>query len=456
MMPELYDYQQEDVTKLMYVPGVALFDEQRTGKTPKALRLAKAKQATKILIVCPNTMLYVWKQEYIKWIGEPCEVFGGTKAQRQALLDNWEYGLVIGYDMLKLVHRGDQVHGALPEILKGKPDCVIADEAHRFRTHDTSISKAMHKVAYVCKHRIALTGTPVVNKQNDLFGILRFLYPVTFKSYWKFIGNYFETVKSFGSHGSYNEILGLNALGKQEIPKLLENIGTNRKRKEVMAWLPEKDRIDVRLPMTKLQKKYITELAQYYETGNVIVQGTLDRLIRYRQICLAPGLLDLEGSAPKVEWLKMYFKEYDRPTILFTKFTSFIIKYAHAFLPENAAVITGHTTAVERKARVDAFQRGKINTLLMNIDTCNEGVTLDRAECCIFIDKFPPAGTIQQAEDRFIATTAARKDKGHLIYSLIMEDSYEERISEMIDQGISAAEVINNFKEYLYGNCKQV
>ena len=75
---------------------------------------------------------------------------------------------------------------------------------------------------------------------------------------------------------------------KHKLQTQLGFISTNRKRRDVMTWLPEKDYEQIKLEPTKEQLKYLKELDKYFETENIIVQGVLDRLIRERQICLAP------------------------------------------------------------------------------------------------------------------------------------------------------------------------
>ena len=112
---------------------------------------------------------------------------------------------------------------------------------------------------------------------------------------------------------------------QQQLQHTLSLIATNKKRKEVMQWLPEKDRMLIKLPLTPQQNKYLSELSLYFETEHVVTQGTLDRLIRYRQICLDPKLLNLKGESPKTQWIIQYIKDYPKkPIIIFSKFTSYI------------------------------------------------------------------------------------------------------------------------------------
>ena len=221
-----------------------------------------------------------------------------------------------------------------------------------------------------------------------------------------------------------------------------------------MPWLPEKEYQKILLPATKEQQKYLTELQNYFETEDVVTQGILDRLIRYRQICLHPALLNLKGKSPKLDWIKDYLTDYpERPTIVFSKFTSFIHILDEDLNKSNIkhAIIVGATSAEDRYKAVNDFQTGKNNFLILNIDAGKENLTLDRAEACIFTDKFPPVGDLEQAEARFVATTKDRADKLHIIYELIIQGTYDEQLYELIEKRAAAVDAINNFKSYMKG-----
>ena len=200
--------------------------------------------------------------------------------------------------------------------------------------------------------------------------------------------------------------------------------------------------------MTSEQARYLNELEEMFETEDIIVKGVLDRLIRYRQICLDPGLIGLKGKSPKTEWLLQYLQDYpERPTLVFSKFTSYLNKLA-TLLPD-AGVIVGATPSERRREICQLFQRGDLKLLLLNIDAGKEALTLDTAEAIVFMDKYPPVGDISQAEDRFVSTTQDKAGKPHLIYDLIMRDSYEIEIHQMIAARYSETDVINNYRNYV-------
>ena len=112
-------------------------------------------------------------------------------------------------------------------------------------------------------------------------------------------------------------------------------------------------------------------------------------------------------------------------------------------------VISGNVSPKLRKEYVDDFQAGKFNVLILQIDAGKEGLTLDRAEDIIFIDQYPPAADIQQAEDRFIATTEDKANKGHTIIRLILDDTYDASLYDLVAARASSIDVINDYIKYL-------
>lgn len=453
---ELRPYQKEDVAYLSGIYSVGIFNEQRTGKTPTALSLIKKvnqwRKINKVLIIAPASTLYNWKREYELWLGRPCAICKGTPSKRSGIITNWKDGLVISYDSLKTTKRSE---GHIAEILKQKPDCVIVDEVHRIKDRNSATTRAVWAFDKLTT-KIVLSGTPAPNYPHEIWSILRFLYPTTFKSYWKFIEEYFETNLSYAGGNKHIEIGGFRSKDKeQKLLRFLNKMSIVRKRKDVMPWLPAKDYQRVYLSATPQQRKYLDELAEYFEIEgtNIVTQGVLDRLIRYRQICLHPGILSLKGSSPKLDFLKEYVKDYpDKSIIIFTKFTTFIDILQESF--KDAGFITGQTTLKKRQDIMEDFQQGKLKVLIAQIDTCKEGLTLDRAETIIFTDKFPPAADIQQAEDRFVATTKEKANKEHTIIELILQDTYDQQLYELLQKNMSAIDIVNNFKNYLKETAK--
>lgn len=446
MTPTLRPYQKEDAKFLSTLNTGACFNEQRTGKTPTILEVCRLKNCNKVIIVCPKSAIPQWTTEYETWLNRPCVSVAGTKAQKEKAMKNWTSGLVIGYDSLK---RTVKSKGFIDQVLKHNPDTIILDEAHYIKNPKSANAKAAFALIKI-PNRFVLTATPAHGKPEEIYSLLHFIKPERFPSYWGFINTYFNTKQMYiGSH-TFKEITGFKFGKELELLSILKTFSTQRKRKEVMEWLPDKDYQKILLTPTTKQTKCLKELEDFYETEDVIVQGTLDRLIRYRQICLDPRLLDIKDKSPKTEWLKTFLEENtEKSIIIFSKFTSFLKLLQEDLQNESVACIIGSTSVSKRASIVKDFQNKKLKVLLINIDAGKEALTLDSADITIFTDKYPPYGDIAQAEDRFVATTEAKAFKEHTIYELILKDTYDEELYNLVNIRASSTDVINNYKFYL-------
>lgn len=454
--PKLRPYQIEDVNFLSKLQCAACFNEQRTGKTPTALGVVAAKhlQDERVLIITTKSALYPWKEEYERWLNRPCEIVKGTHKKKQEIIETkWTNGLVICLGSFK---KTKNLEGFEALIIKQKPKMVILDEAHYIANANTCAAESMYKLQCV-PNRLALTGTPIFSKPQDLYGIMHFLFPEYFDSIWKFRNKYLvpKTKCFYNSEGFQTRLDWNNAtfseLGKKELVLFLNKVATQRKRKEVMQWLPEKDRQGIRLPMTKEQTKYINQLEDTFEIAGSDVKtiGVMDRLVRMRQIFTDPALIGLKGDSPKTEWIVDFIKDNpDTPVIIFSNFTEYL-KRLFITLKKNSiklAMICGDVSIKKRMLFSKDFQAGKFNVFLIQISSGREALTLDRAEAIIFVDTFPPFGAVEQAEDRFIATTEDKKDKPHVIYYLVMKETYDEQLLRLVFKKKTVAEVINDFK----------
>ena len=454
---KLRDYQKEDADFLASLPCSACFNEQRTGKTPTALETIKLRnlQNKRILIITTASSIYQWKEEYEKWLEKPCQICSGTPKEKKKSIESWSHGLVISLDSFKETSNRT---GLIEPILKKKPTMIILDEAHKIKNPKTASAKAIFKTTSI-PYRLALTGTPAQGKPYDIYSILKFLFPNDFRGFWKFLEEYFvieeETIYIKGRPRTIKTYEKFKKGKDKELQELLATFSTQRKRKDVMQWLPDKFYEQVRLEPTKEQRKYLKDLEETYRTEDIITVGTLDRIIRYRQICLDPKLLGLSGTSPKTEWIKQYIKDYpDEQIIIFSKFTSYLCRLAED-LPTTWALLIGSTPTKQRGQFVKDFQAGKFKVFLINIDAGKEALTLDAASTTIFTDKYPPIGSIEQAEDRFVASTKDKAHKSHKIIELMIKDTFDEQLYKLLELRKSETDIINNYKKYIEERSKK-
>lgn len=189
---------------------------------------------------------------------------------------NGVFGLVISLDSLKSIKEKDGYEAFL---LKKKPTMVILDEAHHIRNPKTYSAKAVFKFTKV-KYRLALTGTPAYGEQKDIFSILHFLYPDQFKTIYQFQNEYMipeqYVIYVAGQRRCFTEYHNFYPQATKRLTSFLKTISTNRKRSDVMQWLPEKDRQTIRLPATEKQKEALTSLRDTFTFGEINTVGVLD------------------------------------------------------------------------------------------------------------------------------------------------------------------------------------
>lgn len=454
-MKQLRQYQIEDINFLKTKAAGACFNEQRTGKTPIALKTMEAKHCKKILIVAPYSCVLPWKDEYEEWLEKPCIACIGTRDKQRNLIKNWTNGLVVSYDSIKATKR---TPGLIKEILEAKPDAIIIDEAHKIKNQKSDVAKSIFKLSKI-KHKLALTGTPAPNRGYEIWSILHFLFPKIFTSFWKFIEEYFLTVDCYtyanGTKKEYKDILGYISKEKEkELQQMLAMFATQRKRKELAQWTKDKQYQRINLEPTLSQKECLGYLKDYYEIPNtdIICKSDLDRLIRYRQVCTAPQMLNIKGDSAKLNWIRYYLEDNeDIKVMIFTKFRQ-AIKYILEVIPDKYKVFTlcGEDSVASREFKRKEFQNKKLKqaVIIAQIDVCKEGLTFDDADVSIFVDKYPPVNDIAQAEDRIISTTEDNI-KEHTIIELVLKNTYDQELYKLIEEHKEEVDILNNFKEYI-------
>jgi SNF2 family DNA or RNA helicase len=445
--PSLRPYQRVDVEYLKEIEHCGIFSEMRTGKSPTSIVLASERGLYPILVVCPASLKYNWKNEVERWgVYDAVFVVDGTSKQRQKIYDEFtskvssgeRVWLVTNYESAK-----GKDFGFYQQMDWGG---MIVDEAHRLRNAKTQQTRAIKEIGKHARHRIGLSGTPTVKSGLDLFGILQFLYPERFGSYWDFVKRYFDCYTTFDGHfevGDYRQ----DTFG--ELSELLAFMSVRRLRSDVMKWLPPKQYQTIPVQMGKKQQKayddMLNDFAVELEDGEEVDASTiLTQLIRLRQIALDPELLGVEAESAKTDALLDILEDRDNPTVIMSMFTSYLKKLEPTLAKRyKVAMIHGEVKQTERQRIVEDFQAGKIDVLLCNIISGGEGLTLDKSDLVIFTDNPWNPSEKAQAEDR-ITPTSENKNHSFQVITLVSMNTVDERIQEILEQKKSVTEILNN------------
>lgn len=441
----LRPYQRVDVNYLKKIGSAGVFNEQRTGKTPTTLVTLQEQGFEKIIIVVPASLVINWKEEVEKWTDYKAIAINGTKVQRNKLYNELKNKncLIISYETLR-----NDMNELLHFLSKSKMsiDAMVIDEAHRIKNYNpqagkgSQISKAVMKVSKFAKYRYALTGTPVTKTGDEIWAILHYLYPNKFPGRWQFIDRYFETKSNgFGMEvGDYKR--------KNELQDILALISVNRKRREVMQWLPRKQYQIVKLEMDKKQLKIYESVHDTFEYEDEIdAPSVLAQLTRLRQIATCPEILVEKVPNPKEKFILDWIEDNpNESVVIFSTFSSYLKQLHKKLTPiTKANLIIGETSKHYRDETVKSFQAGKTKVILANIKAAGVGLTLDKGETIIFLDKeFNPSDN-EQAEDRIVPTSKERNHGMHIV-SLVMKDSVDEMVNGLLMHKVNVTKVINS------------
>jgi SNF2 family DNA or RNA helicase len=436
----LRPYQKVDVAFLKSRTWAGVYNAPRTGKSPTVISLLNELNPLYTLLVVPSSLTYNWKNEIEKW-GEYLKpfVYSGTPKKRKETFDKFLQSggaLIISKDTFK---KEVELLSAI------NYDVAIIDESHFLRNYKTAQSKAIYQIK--AKRRYALTGTPSTNHGVDIWGILHFLSPKDFPSYWSFAERYF--IVNNGQWGG-KEIGAVKTHRENELKGILELTGVQRKRKDVMNWLPKTQFQTLPVQMEgkqlKLYDQMLNDFIAVSEDGHEVdTMNVLTQLMRLRQICLEPELLGFTGViGAKTKALLDFAENNNDPFIVMTTFSSYFpyIQPKLEKLGKRVAIIDGKVSQKEKFKVAEEFQKGKIDILLCNIISAGTGFTLDKADTILFLDKdFNPSNN-EQAGDRIVPTTKARNHSVNII-SLVCQNSIDERINELLDRKEDLTKLVN-------------
>lgn len=186
---QFYPYQFKPLLKFLDNPGKAVLiaDDVGLGKTIEAayiLRELDAHQAIeRVLVVVPARLRSKWEKELRQRFDEQFKLVRGLDLIEQVNRiakgrELEEFRWITSFEST----RSEEVRAALDEFPL-PIDVLIVDEAHRFRNPETMQHKVGSVLARSANAIVFLTATPVQNKLEDLWNLLRLLSPEEFSEW---------------------------------------------------------------------------------------------------------------------------------------------------------------------------------------------------------------------------------------------------------------------------------
>ena len=428
----LRPYQQLGVAWLWHLHGQELggilADEMGLGKTPQALALLAAAKAARPtaqphLVVVPASLVENWRRESARF-APALRVFVHHGSARLAARDFAAHDLVLtSYGTLA---RDTELFESVPF------DVILADEAQHLKNRRTQAAQALRVLHG--RGRFLLTGTPLENSLDDLRSLFEFLMP-------GFLPKLPPGMKR-EERAFHDERLRV-----QTAPYILR-----RTKAAVAPELPPKIEQVIWCEPTTAQAALYRRMQEESERAmfDLAAQGasegrlhlaTLTQLLRLRQICCDPRLVDEEngaaaGSAKLDAFRELLAESIDEGhrMLVFSQFTSLLALLREELEAEGVAYcyLDGTMTVKARQRAVDKFQDDEtVPVFLISLKAGGTGLNLTGADVVVHYDPWWNPAVEAQATDR---THRIGQTKVVTSYRLICSGTVEEKVMALQDE----------------------
>lgn len=459
MNPSLYDFQRVGVRFLIRARRAILADDMGLGKTVQAIITCEELRAKRVLVLCPNTLKGNWAEEVGKWVPDrSVSVLRGTYKEKEQIILGFEHGfLIANIEVARQTYTKQAIGGHTKRIRIDKPrlidillsvrwDVVIVDEAHSIKNRKSDQTGGVRRLAARAERVYLLTGTPIMNRVDELWSPLHVLYPECYSSFWAFIREH-----ATAYHGRYGWVID----GKPTQPKKLRQemapIFLRREKEEVFPNMPRKVYQKMWLDLEGEQLRIYQDIermamSQIDENTTVITPGILAQLTRCKQVAVSPGLIGGKPEGVKLDALMDIVRGTDQKILVFSQFAEAVKLVAKRLEADGIGyvVFIGDTPEVERSGIIQRFQTDPgIRIFVATMQAGGAGITLTAASLVIFLDKHWTPAINEQAVDR---TRPHMQTRPVQIIELLGRDTVDEMIEEVLSGKMSIIEAVINRK----------
>jgi len=439
---ELRPYQQRGYSWLRFLAdqglGACLADDMGLGKTIQCLAFLLSRQQENldtgpVLLLCPTSVVGNWQRETNRFAPAlKCLVHhGGARLSGDQFLQAVAANQLI-ISSYSLLSRDYELMQAVT--WQG----IILDEAQNIKNPDTQQARTVKSLS-VDGFRIAMTGTPIENRLQELWSIMDFLNP-----------GYLGTQNGFNKTYALPIERGNDQITSRRLSRAVAPFVLRRQKTDpgIAPELPDKLE-------NKIYCNLFKEQASLYEA---IVQNTMSRLdktegmerrglvlstlLKLKQCCNHPALLlkdhsPLQGRSGKLSRLEEMLEEINaqgEKALIFTQYAQWakrLQEYLQKQLGQEVLCLHGGTPRLAREQMVQRFQEEKSpTTFILSVKAGGVGINLTRANHVFHYDRWWNPAVEEQASDRAYRIGQTRNVEVH---KFICAGTLEEKIDTLIE-----------------------
>lgn len=388
---ELYPYQQEGLSWMQSLffrsfSGL-LADEMGLGKTVQVLAfLSTLNHSTSTLIIVPTSLLFNWKKELEKFLpGRSVYLHSGSeRVKHEEMLQSYPL-ILTSYAVMRL---------DAPLFQRVPFTCVILDEAQQIKNPDSQIARQVFQLK--ATFRLAMTGTPIENRIEELWSLFHFLIP-------QLLGD----KQTFAMRMS---------LGSKKIKRCLKPFILRRRKEEVVRDLPPQIHQHVWISMSDAQKEVYDTWVSKQRLGllkKIAADGVhahrmeiLEAILRLRQIVCHPLLVDphFVGESAKLSRLMDDLEEAiqeKRKVLIYSQFTQMLSLMKQEVEQRGWLFVQLDGSTTDRETPVNRFQEEPdLLLFFISLKAGGVGLNLTAADTVILFDPWWNEAQEQQAISR--------------------------------------------------------
>ena len=432
--------------------GACLADDMGLGKTIELIAFLVHLQEqdsleAPTLLVCPTSVLGNWERE-VKKFGPTLKVLvhhGDKRAKGKAFAAGIKTKDLIITSYALVFRDAKEVQGI-------KWQGLVLDEAQNIKNSEAKQSQAVRQIE--ASFKIALTGTPVENRLQELWSILEFLNPGYLGPRNFFQRRFAIPIEKYGDRES------LQTLRSLVRPFILRRLKTD---KEIIQDLPEKQEMTVFCGLAAQQavlyQKIVEESITELESAEGIQRRgmILALLVKLKQLCNHPALVKAEAKPKElgiksqesgklqrlVEMLEEVIAEGDR-ALIFTQFAEWgkLLKpHLEQHLGREVLFLYGGIRQQQREEMIDRFQHDPQGPpiMILSLKAGGTGLNLTRATHVFHYDRWWNPAVENQATDRVFRIGQTRNVQVH---KFVCTGTLEEKIHDMIESKKALAEQV--------------
>lgn len=443
---EPYEYQREGICFGLEHKRIIIGDEPGLGKTLQSIGIVDTANAYPCLVICPSSLKINWQREFEKFTDKSALVLDNS------VRTTWGYLLSMGVHQVAIVNYESLRKFFVWDIRGGKQfrlkdvvfnpqiqafKSIIIDESHRVKdpsAQQTIFTKGLSVGKDWC---ILLSGTPVVNRPEDLIAQLSIMNRLgEFGGRAKFMADYCTDPKDKTAEPA----VPLSELSRQ----LYDTCMIRREKAKVLPQLPDKTRVDLYIEISN-DKEYnlaAEDLAAYLQEYTECTDWEIRRKMRMEALVKFMTLRSLATKgkiAQTVDFIRT-FLDSGKKLIVFCSLHEIVDELQKVF--PRAVTVTGRDSAVNKQASVDAFQNNpNVQLIICSIKAAGVGLTLTAASDVAFIELAWTYADCCQCEDR--AHRIGQKDNVTCYY-LLGRGTIDHTIYRLIHRKKSIANEIMN------------